>query len=204
MLVTHHPLIFRPLRSVDVNDPLGKSIQMAVEHRLAVFAAHTNLDRTPGGLNDLLAERIGLKHVAPPRGEEDRAAWGRIGDLPRRTALASLARRLKKAFGVRMVRIAGPPQLAATRVFVCSGSGGGLVGEFLRSDAQVYISGDLRYHDALQIAQAGRGLIDIGHFASERIVVDALQARLSAALRDIGARVAVVAYPGETDPFDWV
>ncbi|KPJ77716.1 MAG: hypothetical protein AMJ54_06985 [Deltaproteobacteria bacterium SG8_13] len=201
LLVTHHPLIFKPLKSIDFSHPLGKSIQMAAKHRLAVFSAHTNLDRTHSGLNDMLAERIGLKNVAALYREDGQPSFGRIGELARRCSLKEMAAAVKKALAIEHVRVAGDLKLRVGNVLVCSGSGSGLLNDFLLSDAQVYLSGDLRYHDALEIQQANRGMIDIGHFASEHIMVDALASWLTVELDALGAQVDVVAYGNEKDPF---
>ncbi len=201
LLVTHHPLIFRPLKSVDFSHPLGQSIEMAARHHLAIFAAHTNLDRTHSGLNDMLADRIGLKHIAPLHPDDDEPGFGRIGKLARRSSLGSLAASVKKALAIDYVRVAGDLKLGVHSVLVCSGSGSGMLADFLLSEAQVYLSGDLRYHDALEIQQAHRGMIDIGHFASEHIMVDALASRLTAGVDALGATVDVVAYGNEKDPF---
>ena len=201
LLVTHHPLIFRPLKSIDFNHPLGRCIQMAVEHRLAVFSAHTNLDKTPRGLNDMLAERIGLKNIAPLLPEDSGPGFGRIGELQRSCSLASLAETVKKTLAIEYVRVAGDPKLAVSSVVICSGSGSSLLPDFFLSDAQVFVSGDLRYHDALAVRDFHRGMIDIGHFASEHIMVDALAGRLTEAAEELGAAVDVVAYEHEKDPF---
>ena len=201
LLVTHHPLIFRPLKSIDFNHPLGESIRLAAKYRLAVFSAHTNLDKTPSGLNDMLAERIGLEKITPLQGENGEPSFGRIGKPARRCSLRALADTVKKALDLKYVRVAGDFELAVDSVLVCSGSGSGLLKEFLLSDAQVYLSGDLRYHDALEIRQAKRGMIDIGHFASEHIMVEALAGRLTAELEALGAAVEVAAYEHEKDPF---
>lgn len=201
LLITHHPLIFRPLKSIDFSHPLGRSIQMAAKHRLAVFSAHTNLDKTPNGLNDMLAERIGLKNITALHQADGEPSYGRIGEPARRCSLRSLAEAVKKALAIEHVRVAGDLKLRVGSVLVCSGSGSGLLNEFLLSDAQVYLSGDLRYHDALEVQQAQRGMIDIGHFASEHIMVDALATRLTAELQALGAAADVVAYGHEKDPF---
>ena len=201
LLVTHHPLIFRTLKSIDFSQPLGLSIQLAAKNQLAVYSAHTNLDKTDSGLNDMLAEKLGLNHIAELHLPEGEPGFGRIGSLASRRSLQSLAEEVKKALAIEAVRVAGDLQLQVERVLVCSGSGSGLLGDFLRSDAQVYLSGDMRYHDALEIQQANRGMIDIGHFASEHIMVEALASRLSAELDAIGATVEVVAYEHEKDPF---
>ena len=149
----------------------------------------------------MLAERIGLKDIAPLHQEEGGPGYGRIGKLARRCSLQALAETVKKALGVETVRVAGDLKLTVGSVAVCTGSGSGLLEDFLRSSAQVYLSGDLRYHDALEVRYARRGMIDIGHFASEHIMVSALANRLTAELDALGAAIDVVAFEHEKDPF---
>ena len=79
-----------------------------------------------------------------------------------------------------------------------------MLGDFFASDAQVYVSGDLRYHDARDVENAGRGIIDIGHFASEHLVVEALAGKLTDMLSKSGAEVTVEACRLEEDPFKTV
>jgi putative NIF3 family GTP cyclohydrolase 1 type 2 len=174
-----------------------------------VYAAHTNLDSAPGGLNDALAECIGLEAVealAPVSDSTMAAAsavagLGRVGRLRQPTDLARLARRLKQQFAGSAVRRVGEPGLVVERVALCTGSGGGLVGRFLASGAQAYLTGDLRYHEARAIEAAGKGAVDIGHFASEHIVVDHLGRRLEEVLTARALSVEVEACRLEVDPF---
>lgn len=215
LLVTHHPLIFKPLERLDLETPLGAILDMALKHRLAIFAAHTNLDSAADGLNDLLARRIGLTPDgalapadAPPAGQAaDRAAregLGRVGLLPEALPLEALARQVQNRIQAAQVRYAGKKDLAVKRVALCSGSGSSLLETFAASGCEAYISGDLRYHDARWAEEAGRGLIDIGHFASEHLVVADLAERLQTGLDRRGLGVAVQAYDGETEPFKMI
>jgi len=84
---------------------------------------------------------------------------------------------------------------------VCTGSGSSLLNDFIASEAHVYISGDLGYHEARTIEAANLGLIDIGHFASEHLIVDVLTNRLKKVLSETGIDVTVEAYRLENDPF---
>ena len=84
------------------------------------------------------------------------------------------------------MRIVGDETLPVRRVALCSGSGGGLLKTVFASGAQVYVSGDLRYHDARDAQAAGLGLIDIGHFAGEHLVLEPLSEKLAEALRQAG------------------
>ena len=213
MLITHHPLIFKPLKSIDCSTPAGEIIHSALCHNMAIFSAHTNLDSAAGGVNDILAKRIGLCNMGVLQRDEQREpatngpessvlqGLGRLGDLPQETTLISLARELKDRLHIESVAIAGDPDLAVSRVALCSGSGASLLGDFFGSSAQVYISGDLRYHDARDVEIAGRGLIDIGHFASEHLVVEVLAGKLADMLNKSSADVSVEACRLEEDPF---
>jgi len=210
MLITHHPLIFKPLKSIDCTTPAGEIIHSALRHNMAIFSAHTNLDSAAGGVNDTLAKRIGLcnlgvlKQDEPATGGLEKSVvqgLGRLGDLPRETTLISLARELKDRLDIESVAIAGDPALPVSRVALCSGSGVSLLGDFFASSAQVYISGDLRYHDARDVETAGRGLIDIGHFASEHLVVEVLAGNLADMLNKSSVDISVEACRLEEDPF---
>ena len=213
LLITHHPLIFNPLRSVDFGSAPGKSIQMAACKQMAIFAAHTNLDSAAGGLNDALARIIGISNLSAldKTGDEDDInpiqppgeTWGlgRIGDLAESQDLRSFALDIKKKLGLTSVKVTGDFLLTIDRAAVCTGSGSSLMKAFLASDAQAFISGDLRYHDAKDAQTAGKGLIDIGHFASEHLIVDVLTQRLTKLLKDKDVGVTVKACTLEKDPF---
>jgi dinuclear metal center YbgI/SA1388 family protein len=212
LLITHHPLIFKPLKSIDCTTPTGDIIYSALRHHLAIYSAHTNLDSAADGVNDTLARRIGLCNLGVLKqgggggtdvdGQEQLAVQGlgRTGDLPRETTLASLADEVKKSLDLKSMAIAGDPALLVNKVALCSGSGASLLGDFFASGAQVYISGDLRYHDARAVETAGRGLIDIGHFASEHLIVEVLAGKLTDMLNRSNADVSIEACRLEQDP----
>ncbi len=226
LLITHHPLIFRPLRSVNFDSPAGSAIYMAAQNHLAIFAAHTNIDRAVEGLNDTLARKIGLSKLQSLEKSENtrihkldlpnnttpygtyplvrpnnRWGLGRVGELSEPLNLRAFALHIKKILGLESVKVAGDLELPITKAAVCTGSGSGLMKSFFASEAQVFVSGDLRYHDAKEAVAAKRGLIDIGHFASEHFVTEVLAERLSRFLTEEGFNVKVEAYRLEKDPF---
>jgi putative NIF3 family GTP cyclohydrolase 1 type 2 len=84
---------------------------------------------------------------------------------------------------------------------VCSGSGGSLIPAFLASGADVYITGDIKYHEARLIESHGKALVDAGHFASEIIASDLLARRLDQAVTRAGFFLEIMTFAGETDPF---
>jgi dinuclear metal center YbgI/SA1388 family protein len=204
LLITHHPLIFKPLKQIDVGRPPGNLIHMALCRQMAIFAAHTNLDAAAGGVNDHLCEAIGLVETVPlaASGSED-GTWGigRVGRLAQPMGLAHFAAAVKSSLGLSSVRIAGNNEGTIEKVAVCSGSGSGLLADFFRSGADVYVSGDLKYHDAMTITDAGLKMVDVGHFCSEHLIVPVLAEKIEAWLRARGKTASVLVSAGERDPF---
>ena len=217
LLITHHPLIFRPLKSIDFDTPGGSIIQMAAHHQLAIFSAHTNLDIVRDGVNDVLAQRLGLRHLAMLQpvhagerskedislltGGETEHGIGRIGSLAKASSLKSLVSMVKSKLKLDFVKVAGDHAMKVTLVAICSGSGSSLMQTFLSSKAQAYISGDIHYHDAREAETANRAIIDIGHFPSEHLMVDALAQQLESIISKAGIEAEITACTIEKDPF---
>jgi dinuclear metal center YbgI/SA1388 family protein len=126
---------------------------------------------------------------------------GRVGELPAEMDLKTLAETAKAVLGAKHVRVVGNPAMPVSTVALCTGSGGSLLGAFFGSGAQAYITGDVRYHDARGVEEAGKGLIDVGHFASERIVVSHLVTQLKARLAGCQPPVSISAATREQEPF---
>lgn len=313
LLIIHHPLIFQPLRLIDFSTPVGSIISKAIQHKIALFTAHTNLDKAEGGVNDVLAHRIGLKNLqvlgkreipencklvvyVPAEYEQkvlnsiyetnagkigdytccsfrskgtgtfkpgssarpfigklneisqvneirietvvprkdlksviehirenhpyetmaydiyplllfesgvasEGSGLGRVGELEKKRELTSFALDIKEKLGLKSVRVTGKQNLIVTRAAVCAGSGSSLMNDFFSSGAQVFISGDLRYHEARAVEAADLGLIDIGHFASEHLVLEVIAERLNKILSEDGFDVKVEVCKLEADPF---
>jgi putative NIF3 family GTP cyclohydrolase 1 type 2 len=126
---------------------------------------------------------------------------GRFGRLDSPQTLAAFAGVVKDRLGLADVKVAGNPELVIGKAAVCTGSGSSLMNRFLASDAQVYVSGDLKYHDARNTEWSRRALIDIGHFASEHLIVDVLAQRLAEQAAAAGLNVIVEACKLEREPF---
>lgn len=213
MVITHHPLIFKALKHVDIETLEGKVIAAALNKRIAIYAAHTNLDSAAGGINDVLAQKIGLCNLRPMviakslsgsevSDESTMEGIGRIGELAEPMTVTQWAGRIKNSFGLRHVKVAGNVEQVVHQAAVCSGSGSSLLDGFLGSSAEVFISGDMRYHDARAVEDAGRAFIDIGHFASEHIIIDTLVSKLTSAIQNVGWQVRVQPCILEKDPFE--
>ena len=196
LIITHHPLIFKPLHAIDTDLPMGRIVQKLLSNGIAVYACHTNLDRAQFGLNYWLAESLGLhKHkiLEPEPGQE--LGLGRIGYLDP-ISLADLAVRLNKMWQTH-VRYVGDPQRQCTKIAVCGGSGSDLIYTAWSQQADVLITGDLKYHAALDAEALGLAVIDAGHFATESIMIT----KVASYLRTKLPAVAVVELWEGEDPF---
>lgn len=202
-LVCHHPLIFKPVSRLDLASPVGQSVELAIRAGLNILAAHTNWDAAPGGVSDVLAERLDLTDLTPllPAPEPAGAGLGRVGDLAENIALDQLADRLKAALGLESVRVTGPTGRPVGRVAVCGGSGGGLVSAAVAAGAEALVTGELGYHDALDAQALGLGVIAAGHYATEWPAMAVLADRIITELKNRGASPPVELSPGHGEPF---
>jgi len=297
LLVCHHPPLFRPLRRLITDEPVGSLLKDAITSGVAVYAAHTNLDASEIGVNIVLAEIFDLvdhrplekssaagafklvtflptEHVAPvsaalfhagagvigdytgcsfrvegtgtftpgpgahpacgeaagpnevsevrlelvvgedaledvvealveshpyeepaydvyPLRNPASAGMGRVGDLPEPVALGDLTRKCSRELGNPGVRLMGDSGRVVSRAAVCGGSGARLTGKALEAGAQVLITGDMRYHEAMEAAARGLAVIDAGHYHTERPVVPRLASLLAERAGAAGLEVEV-------------
>lgn len=307
LLVTHHPLLFKPLRRLTPDDPVGRVVWQAVCAGVAIAAAHTNLDVAADGLNRWLADRLELTGAEPLQpaqghllklvvfvpadhaeivaealfaggagqigaydqcsfrapgigtfrpgpdttpfiGEAGRServeevrletivpqrrlgrvldklikahpyeevaydliplanqlpgvGLGRIGRLVVPMSLTALADWVKAVLESSSLRLVGAADRTVAKVAVCGGSGAGLIHEAKRRGADVLVTGDIKYHEARLAEELDLALIDAGHFATERLAVGELAARLGEEASARGWRLDVLVHDGERDPF---
>ncbi len=204
MVLSHHPLLMRPEKKLDFSRMPGSAICLAARDTIAIVSAHTNLDKAIKGLNDHFAKIIGLGPLVPlvpSEPPQELAGIGRIGHLKASVRLRDLAEIVKNKLGIHSVRAAGDLDRNVQAIAVCTGSGGSLIGEFLNSPADLYITGDLKYHEVRLIEENNRAVIDVGHFASERIGIDLLQEHLAQAAKKQGYNLAIKGFTKEKDPF---
>lgn len=166
IIIAHHPLIFGGVKKISPQNWLGRVIYKAVQHNIAIYAAHTNMDKAAGGVSSAMADRLQLKErefLTPDN-------FGVVGCLPEPVGAEELVRKIKEAFGVNVVRCSRVLQERITRVAVCGGSGKSFIGDAVAKGAQVYVTGDISYHEFY--TERGFMLVDIGHYSSEYGVVD--------------------------------
>ena len=193
LLVTHHPLIFRPRTSVTDGDDVGRSILFLAKHGISALNAHTNLDCAPGGVNDVLAETLGLAdvEVLDPMGVDGQGRpWGllragTVADQPLAQFLAHVKTRLS-AQGLRYVDGGRPVR----KVAVGGGACGDELPAVLAAGCDTFVTADVKYNEFYDAKAEGVNLIDAGHFATENPVVAVLAAKLRAAFPEIPVECA--------------
>ncbi|MBP3781064.1 MAG: Nif3-like dinuclear metal center hexameric protein [Selenomonas sp.] len=194
MIVAHHPLIFKGLKKIRTDLPLGARLQQLLKHDIAVAAAHTNLDIAVGGVNDVLAGAIGLEKlstfVITSQAEDGTVeSLGRMGTLPAPMAAADFARQVREALPAGYVRLVDAGARPVRKVALCSGSGAEFIHKAAFMGADAYVTGDVKYHEAQQAVELGMHVIDAGHFATEFPVVEVLRDRLAQELTEQGVEV---------------
>ncbi len=171
LIITHHPLIFKPLANIRESDPTGRLIRALIKNDMAVYSMHTNFDKADGGMNDLLAEVLGLEEVRHYTEEEcaENENIGRVGVLDPTMSLEDFAAFVRATLGCKTLRTVGNSDEEISTVALCSGSGGDLMLNAFRAEADVYLTGDIGHHDAQLASEIGLNIIDAGHFETENI-----------------------------------
>ena len=172
MIIAHHPLIFRPIKNVRFDLPLGKKISRLIKNDVAVFAAHTNLDSAIGGVNDVLARKIGLTDVKMFGNEE--FSLGRIGMLSEPLTAENFARHVKSSLNAENVRLIRAGDFEIRKVGICGGAGAEFISRAKFFGAQAFVTGDVKYHEAQFAVENGIHVVDAGHFATEFPIVEEL------------------------------
>lgn len=310
LLITHHPLLFKPLKKISTSDETGLLIHTAIRNNLSIIALHTNYDIAGNGVNDLLARRLDLLNPRPLKVtsreelvklavfvplthqdellnallpfsgfpgnyadcsfrvsglgtfrpldgakpflgdvgkretvEESRVeillrksslqqalkalqnahpyeepafdivpllndgkveGIGRIGELQQPVTVEEFAAFVKERLGISSVRLSGGRGKRVSRVALCGGSGSSLMHEAARQGADLFVTGDMKYHEAREAQAMGIAVVDAGHFATEQLMVEGLGAQLEDELGRRKLPVTVLRCTAEADPFELI
>ncbi|GAA5225957.1 Nif3-like dinuclear metal center hexameric protein [Paeniglutamicibacter antarcticus] len=213
LLITHHPLLLRAVNSVAATGFKGEAVHLLIESGCALLTAHTNADSAIGGVSDVLADIFGLtdtQPLAPSRDGLPEEGIGRVGLLPEPLTLADFASRVYSAMPsvAGGVRVAGQQDGLVRKVAVCGGAGDSLFDAVRASEADVYVTADLRHHPASEAREAALHgkpyLIDVSHFASEWLWLPTGADALKNVLHDLGYDVEIGVSAINTDPWDFI
>lgn len=192
MLVTHHPVIFDPIKKMTDRSWQHKLLLDCAENKIAVYSAHTSLDSVLGGVNDVLAEKIGLLHtevLVPAAGGE--AGLGRVGCLHEPMTLQEFSEKIKTVLKLDNI-IAGDAGRRVSKVAVCGGAGAEFIDEALAAGADTFVTGDVKYHAAQNAVYSGLNIIDATHQGTELPMINTLADRIALRLTSSGFNAQVL------------
>lgn len=180
LIVSHHPVIFHPIRSITDTGADTVKLLRLIENRVAVISMHTNLDIAEGGVNDVLIKKLG----AETDGALDADGCGRVGHMNEPITLSEFLAVCKQTLqvnGLRYVSAGKPVQ----RLAVMGGAGAGSIAQAAALGCDTYVTADIKYHDFLNARELGLNLIDADHFCTEDPVISDLRKRLSASFPEV-------------------
>jgi GTP cyclohydrolase I len=192
-LISHHPLIFKPVYNVLVESPRGWMIQKLLAHGIPLYSMHTNYDLSEGGMNDVLAAKLGIRE---PKLLDETEKIGRYGQIAP-TLLDDYIRFVKDALQADHVRLIGGTSKPIEVVGVSGGSGSNHINEARRRGCDLYITGDVTYHSALDAVQMGQIVLDVGHYAEQ-----VFKAAIAEELRREFPDLTVVTSQIDTNPYE--
>jgi len=198
VIITHHPVIFHPLKALRTDQPLGYFLSEALKRDIHVIACHTNLDSTIGGVSDILAQRLDLTRVSPliPAGNDTSSCCGlgRIGQCSPPMSAKECLEKLRTACDAPWLLEAGPrPELVKT-IAVCGGSCSEFSQIAMEAGADLFITAEVKHSMARWAEEANFWIIDGGHFSTEQLAMPPLQERLQQQLiqRNLDNKVYIV------------
>jgi dinuclear metal center YbgI/SA1388 family protein len=188
MVITHHPLIFHPLKAVTDETEVGRCIQLLCAKGISAINAHTNLDCAPEGVNFRLAQKLGLSgiEVIDPNGTDEQGnQWGllrkgTVEEQPLERFLTTVKQQLG-CDGLRYVSGGKPVR----QVAVGGGACGSELMDALRAGCDTFVTADVKYNGFWDAKAVGINLIDAGHFQTENPVVPLLAEKIAAAFPEI-------------------
>lgn len=177
LILSHHPLIFSPVTRIVEQDISGSILRNLIRHEISVYSAHTNLDHADGGMNDVLAEQLDLTGIRRFREEECVDGTGkpidnigRVGELAVPMEMEDFVEFVRSTLGCGAIRSVGSPDDVIQRVALCSGAGGSGIYSAYHAGADVYVTSDVKHHEAQLAFELGINLIDAGHFETENTI----------------------------------
>ncbi|MDK9706297.1 MAG: Nif3-like dinuclear metal center hexameric protein [Desulforhopalus sp.] len=204
-VITHHPVIFKPLQAINTTTLEGRLLEKALSNRIAIIGCHTNYDSAPAGVSAILAEQLGLVSLRPllPTSPEKLPdiGLGRIGDYPAAISSNDFMQRVLRVLQLESVQMAGPLPEKIRTVAICGGSGSDLAPQALALGAQVYLSAEIKHNIAVWANECRFCIIDGSHYATEKPAVRILVKQLEQICQKENWNIRIMETTTECHPF---
>lgn len=174
MILSHHPILFRGANNIDYDTPQGYILKELVKNDIALYAAHTSMDCANGGINDILADKLGIinKKIIEKNNSYEGCGLGRYGELEKSVTLREFGEMVKQALKTPFVRVCGDLDAEIKKAAVGGGACDDLIPEAKRLGAEVMVTADMKYHNAMDSVESGIYIIDAGHYPTENFVTE--------------------------------
>lgn len=194
LIITHHPVIFNPIKNITDSSDEGEMLLCAIENGISIYSAHTNLDSAPSGLTDEVCSLLSLKPISNLEG-----VLGRLCKAPKGATAKSLCEKIKNEFKIKKLFSTFSADREIKTVAVCNGSGSGELCTIAKDlGADVYISGDLKHHEMSAFKNSDNiDFIEMRHFDSEKIVTSLLERKLK---QKFEGKLSICISEAETSP----
>lgn len=184
LVITHHPMFFRPAKNITSSSATGRAAMTLIQNGISLFSAHTNLDIASGGINDVLAAKLGMKDVEV-FGEENLLRKGSIPCQP----LSAFLEKVKTALGCPGLRYADGG-IPCRKIAVGGGACADSFWEAKLDGCDTFVTSDIKYNQFWDARDIGLNLIDAGHFYTENPIVAVLAEKIQAAFPDIQVEIS--------------
>ena len=203
LIVTHHPMPFKPLKKITTDNVPGQMLLDLIQAGIAIYSPHTAFDSAAAGINQQLANSMGLidiEPLVPSVDDPDGLGSGRYGRLDQPVPLSTVANSLKDFLAITHARIVGTKDSPIQKVAIACGSAGSFLSTANRHACDLFVTGETTFHTCLEAEATGINLLLVGHYASERFACEQLSRQLANQFAD----TTVWASEREHDPLSMV
>lgn len=175
LIITHHPVFFNEIKSIEFHNNYGKAIELAIKNDITVYSSHTSLDYVNGGVNDALAKAINLYDTKPilEHKLDENIGLGRYTNIEK-TPAKDYIRFIKDRISEDNIIVYGNLDKDIELVGVVGGSGASAIQKAIELNIDLLITGDIKYHNAEFAVENDIILIDLGHFITEKYIIEEL------------------------------
>lgn len=197
MLITHHPMIFSPVKRITDEDFIGRRLISLIRHDISYYAMHTNYDIL--GMAELAAGIFDIKNAEVLDVTSDNngnpEGIGRVGKMEHPMTLEECCAFVKHKLNLGSVKVFGDMGKIITRIAVCPGSGKSEIAEAVKKKADVLVTGDIGHHEGIDAVAQGLSIIDAGHYGTEYIFIEDMKRFLEKNLPELEVITMPVIHP---------
>lgn len=180
LIVAHHPLMFAPVKRINTGDLIGRRIINLIKNNISCISMHTNYDVADSCMADIAADKLELdnKSIFYKEKIDLEVGLGKKGNLREKMSLADLAKKVKETFSLDKVIVHGDLNAQVYNISILPGSGKNMSKIAIENRSDVFITGDITHHEALDAVDAGLAIIDASHYGIEKVFIDDMAKRL--------------------------